>query len=138
MSRGDSRIARKTTQNPRLHIIAPSSEGAGVAKPRLGERLIFILSLFSPSVKTCGFDTSLVRGRKGFAVIFSSLVGDDAHIVPQNHMHTNGGIVGAGDLDSPQKFCKINGAPRSSHPTKQPLISYDLTGRCGHLPLQVR
>ena len=29
-------------------------------------------------------------------------------------------------LDSPQKFRKINGAPRSSHPTKSPLrdISY--------------
>ena len=43
-------------------------------------------------------------------------------IVPQNYEKTHGGIVGAGDLDSPQKFHKINGAPGSSHPTTTPLV----------------
>lgn len=39
--------------------------------------------------------------------VWALFVGDDALIVPQNHTKTHGKIVGAGDLDSPQRNHRI-------------------------------
>ena len=70
-------VPQNHIQTPRRkNIIAPSDEGSVVALSRPGERntICFFANSVSPSVFCFAKSTSLVRGRKGIAVILRASI----------------------------------------------------------------